>query len=358
MDTLYKKAVTGIVVVSFLILLQLIFIFLQKKIERQEKLDTDIKNVPHLFRATLLAFGDINLGRKVGTRIFNGEINHPFEKINLRADSADIVFANLESPLSDQKGVTVDPKNNLIFTGPSQAAKSLANAGITLVSTANNHALDFGPKALLETIAELQKENILHVGTAKKRETLFDPLIIEKNNIKFAIFGVTSSVNFSPKNWRDIVASADTVELLKQIERCRESVDFLILSYHGGVEYTNKPVRTAVNFAEWCLRNGVDLVLGHHPHVTFGITRVNGKIIVHSLGNFVFNQPQQYWTRRSYGIKFFFAKSDTGKSVGIEKILPLNVGRQTERLTDSTEYKKLLARTNKLSNFDVSLYWK
>ena len=120
----------------------------------------------------------------------------------------------------------------------------------------------------------------------------------------------------------------------------------------------NQGIRTAVNFAKWCVRNGIDLVLGHHPHVTFGITRGNGKIIVHSLGNFVFNQPQQYWTRRSYGIKFFFAKSDTGKSVGIEKILPLNVGRQTERLTDSTEYKKLLARTNKLSNFDVSLYWK
>ena len=358
MDTLYKKAVTGIIIVSFLILLQLIFIFLQRKNERQENLDADSRETPRLFRATLLAFGDINLGRKVGTRIFHGEINHPFEKIDLRADSADIVFANLESPLSDQNGVTVDPKNNLVFTGPSQAAKSLANAGITLVSTANNHALDFGTKALGETIENLQKENILHIGTSKSRERLFDPLIIEKNNIKFAIFGVTASVNFSPKNWRNSVAYADTVELLKQIERCRNSVDFLIVSYHGGIEYTNKPVKKAVSFAEWCVRNGADLVLGHHPHVTFGITQANGKIIVHSLGNFVFNQPQYYWTQRSYGVKFFFAKSDTGKSVRIEKIFPLNVGRQTERLTDSTELKKLLARTNKLSNFDVSLYWK
>lgn len=365
---MYRKAIAVIITVTFLILLELVFLYLQKRIVLSDRSAAEVEERSKIFSASLLAFGDINLGRSAGQRILQGEIDFPFEKINVRKYSADIVFANLESPLSDQNGKTVDPKNNLVFTGPPQGAESLSRAGITVVSTANNHALDFGVKALAETIENLHSQQVLHVGTSIDKEKLFQPLIIEKNKIKFAIFAITSFVNFSPKNWRNVVASLDIVTIGKYIARYRNSVDFVILSYHGGVEYANKPATTVIQFAEWCINNGVDVVLGHHPHVTYGINVVTdlspealtkgGKIIVHSLGNFIFNQPQHYWTQRSYGIKIRFEKTSAKRNIAIEKIIPLRVAKQTTELTDSAEVNKLIQRTQKLSNINVSQYWK
>lgn len=293
----------------------------------------------------------------IGQRILKGEIDYPFQRINLSEDSADIVFANLESQLSEQNGETVSRSSNIVFTGPPAAARSLRNAGFYVVSTANNHALDYGIGALKETIDRLTAENISLVGTATSSRNLYKPLLIEKNNIKFAIFAVTAFVNFNPKQWTEVVATTDTIRLKREIEKIRDSVDVILLSYHGGVEYTLRPAAHVRQFADWCVDNGIDVFIGHHPHVTFGVHKRAEKIIVHSLGNFVFYQPQYYWTQRSYGIKFWFEKQDSAVRFGIDKFIPLKVGLQTERLADSAEITKLKNRTQRLSNFDLTTYW-
>jgi poly-gamma-glutamate capsule biosynthesis protein CapA/YwtB (metallophosphatase superfamily) len=79
--------------------------------------------------------------------------------------------------------------------------------------------------------------------------------------------------------------------------------------------------------------------------------------IVHSLGNFVFFQPQHYWTQRSYGIKFFIEKKDTVTTIAVSRLYPVDVSMQTKPLTDSTERNKLIQRTQQLSNIDLSNYW-
>jgi poly-gamma-glutamate capsule biosynthesis protein CapA/YwtB (metallophosphatase superfamily) len=308
-------------------------------------------------RITLLAFGDINLGRMIGQRIINGDIDFPFGKIDFSKDSADIIFANLESQISDQKGETVSPLSNVVFTAPPEAALSLRNAGITIVSTANNHAFDYGMNAAYETLDHLTKQNILFVGTSHNQQNVFQPLIVEEKTIKIAIFAVTEFVNFNPKGWQTVAAAIDTVQLWSEITKIRDSVDVIIMSCHGGDEYTTRPTTTIRQFAEWCAAHGVDIFLGHHPHVTHGVDTASGKIIVHSLGNFVFYQPQHYWTQRSYGIKFIIEKTDSTVRCKIEKFIPLDVGFQTRRLTDTAEIRKLKARTQHLSNFDLTPFW-
>ena len=319
---------------------------------------TEQKNIESVFSVTFLAFGDVNLGRTVGQKILKISTRYPFEKYSIKQDSADIVFANLESQVSDQHGETGHPKFNLIFTAPPEAAVTLQQSGIDIVSTANNHALDYGISALEETIDRLQQANIRFVGTSKLKENLFLPLIFKKNNIKFAIFGVTSFVNMTFKDWRNYVATADTVQLLKEIKKVRDSVDVIIVSFHGGVEYTDAPAQKVMQFAEWCTGNGVDIFLGHHPHVTYGIKKEGNRFIVYSLGNFVFFQPQRYWTQRGYGIKFFIEKKKgSAATITIAKLFPVNVSMQTTPLTDSTERSKLMKRTQNLSNFDLTQYW-
>ncbi len=352
-----RKALGGIIIVTFLLFSEIILLRVFH-VSPQNKISvSNIPEIPKVYRTTMLAFGDVNLGRWLGQRILKGEIDYPFARIQLKKEAADLVFVNLESPISDQKGETGDPKNNLVFTGPPQGIQTLKNAGINIVSTANNHALDYHEGALFETIDRLMKDSIKFIGSGKDKEKLYYPLIIEKNNIKFAIFAVTSFMNFTPKNWRNVVAYADTNKLLPKIKEIRQQVDVVIMSYHGGIEYAEKPAGAVKSFSRWCIDNGIDVFIGHHPHVSYGIEKVKNKIIIHSLGNFVFLQPHHYWAQRSYGVKLVFEKRDSAVTIGIEKILPLEVSFQTRILADKKELQKLFTRTQNLSNIDLSSVW-
>ena len=112
----------------------------------------------------LAAGGDVNFGRECGQAILRDISYAPFADLNEAWTSADVRFVNLESQLSDQHGLTQSPTHRLIFTGPPGGADVLANARVSLVSTANNHAWDFGKSALFETIANLERAEIAGNG--------------------------------------------------------------------------------------------------------------------------------------------------------------------------------------------------
>ncbi len=353
MKNTLTKAIIGIIVSTLLIISEILLLFLDR---RHEPIPEQKREVT-AYSVQFLAFGDVNLGRTVGQKILKINVHYPFDKYSIRQDSADIVFANLESQISDQNGETGHPKFNLIFTAPPEAVQTLLQSGIDIVSTANNHAFDYGIDALKETIDRLQQANIRFVGTSKDNTDPFKPLIIKKNSIKFAIFSVTSFVNITVNGWRRYIATPDTVRLMQEILAIKDSVDVVVMSYHGGVEYTDVPAQKVKIFANWCVDNGVDIFLGHHPHVSYGIMKKGKSFIVHSLGNFVFFQPQHYWTQRSYGIKFFIEKKDTVTTIAVSRLYPVDVSMQTKPLTDSTERNKLIQRTQQLSNIDLSNYW-
>lgn len=109
---------------------------------------------------SILFCGDINLGRKIGKKLLKGDSIYPFYYVRDEFFKNDIVFGNLESQLSDQNGETQHRKYNLIFTGPPEGAKSLRINGINIVSTANNHAFDYGKRAFDETIENLTSQGI------------------------------------------------------------------------------------------------------------------------------------------------------------------------------------------------------
>ena len=357
-----NKSIAGIVLTTLLIISELILSRITDLQpppvhETPARLDSLVIVIPQKNRIRIAVYGDINLGRMVGQRILNGETGFPFERLDLRKDSVDILFANLESPLSDQNGETVSPLSNIVFTGPPDGAKSLKDAGFTVVSTANNHSLDYGVNGLRQTLRFLDEVQILHCGTSTHTDSLYVPLFIEKNNIKFVIFAVTTFMNFNPKNWRAYVAADDTVKLGEEIRKARSLADVILVSIHGGTESGSAPDRSIRKLYAWCARNGVDIVLGHHPHVTYGIERIGRTIVVQSLGNLVFFQPQHVWTQRSYGIHFIVEKTDTSLSFDIESIIPLHVGFQTERMSDTIQVRRLQKRTQALSNFDLSTYW-
>ncbi|MEW6510700.1 MAG: CapA family protein [Bacteroidota bacterium] len=318
-------------------------------LRRGERSPVGTKALATTARVSLLALGDINLGRNVGQRILNGDTLYAFALAMDTLRAYDVVFANLESNISDQKGRTEHPHNNIIFTAPPAAAYALRRAGITVVSTANNHALDFGLAAKEQTIAYLDGAGIAHAGTAARGGPLYAPAIVTVRGIRLAFFAVTDVMNSTGNGWHKHVAAADTAELLPAVRRARDSVDVVIVSYHGGQEYGERVTARTDSLSSDLLRGGVGLVLGHHPHVPYGLDAVGSRIAVHSLGNFVFKQPERYWTRYSYALAAVVAKDSGRARIESIRVLPLKADYQPEFLNGGTDAANVRDRVRMMS---------
>jgi poly-gamma-glutamate synthesis protein (capsule biosynthesis protein) len=304
----------------------------------------------------LLALGDVNLGRRVGQVILKGDTLYPFARVADTLRGYDFVFANLESNISDQQGRTEHPRNNMIFTAPPAAAEALKRAGVRVVATANNHALDFGVSARDQTIRYLDSAGIAHCGTSGGGKNLYHPALLRANGIRIAFFAVTDLMNGTGVRWRDLVASADTGGLLPAIRAFRDSADVVVVSYHGGIEYAPEASARTRDFARQVLEGGADIVLGHHPHIPYGIGTEGGKVAAHSLGNFVFMQPDRYWTRFSYALSFDIVRDATGTRIRSLRALPLRAGFQPEFLAPGDEAANIRERVRLLSSQDVQEY--
>jgi poly-gamma-glutamate synthesis protein (capsule biosynthesis protein) len=180
----------------------------------------------------------------------------------------------------------------LIFTGPPGGAETLAQAGVSVVSTANNHAWDYGRSAFFETLDNLGRARVAHAGTGRTLADAYEPVVREVRGRRLAIVAVTHIWNAGPieqHEGRNYVAWARLSRLRSALVKARASADFVILSYHGGVEYIDAPPDPTRHFLESAVKTGlVDVVIGHHPHVPQGVGFIAGRPVFYSLGNFVF----------------------------------------------------------------------
>ena len=241
-------------------------------------------------RLVLVAGGDVELARAMGQRLLRDPATEPLASIAPLLASGDVRFVNLESQLSEQGGVTISRDNPLVFVGPPVGADALARARITVVSTANNHAWDFGRRAFMETLENLDRVGVRHVGTGRTREEARRPVILEHEGHRLALLAVTDIWNQGPLAEhvaRDLVADADRERLPQQVAELRRdpSLDSIVVSYHGGDEYQDAPMLRTRRLLQALIDAGADAVLGHHVHVVQGIEWRRGRPILYSLGN-------------------------------------------------------------------------
>ncbi|MGA9120530.1 MAG: CapA family protein [Bacteroidota bacterium] len=293
----------------------------------------------------MLCLGDVNLGRHVGQVLLRGDTLYPWRYIADSLHQYDIVFANLESNLSDQGGLTEDPRSNTVFTGPPSGAASLERGGITVVSTANNHAMDFGLRALQQTCALLDQAHVAHAGSARDSSEVYAPALLSVRGLRVALFASTEFINGArDAAWQKVVASPDTGRLFPLIRKTRDSADVIIVSIHGGVEYNPAPAPGLLRFAREAVDAGADVVLGHHPHVPYAVFTWHGGIIAPSLGNCVFKQPFTYWTQRSFALSLEFRKNGDGKVSTTYRCYPLHAGYQPRFLAPGPEFDAVMKR--------------
>lgn len=262
----------------------------------------------------LLLGGDVNLGRGTGQRLLREPGYQPLRFMKSLFDSADFRFVNLESQLSDQQGVTQSKHSRLVFTGPPGGAVTLKAAGIDLVSVANNHMWDFGKAALLETLVNLDRAGVGYAGaSATAGKAAYEPVSVEVRGLRVAVFAVTHIWNQGPMNehpGRHHVAWADYSTLKPLIAEAKRDHDVVLLSYHGGAEYVDAPMTWTRDFVRAVMRAGVDVFVGHHPHVPQGVGWADSRPVFYSLGNLVFPMHSDHpWTGTSFLARLTWKKS-------------------------------------------------
>jgi poly-gamma-glutamate synthesis protein (capsule biosynthesis protein) len=209
-----------------------------------------------------------------------------FERVAPYVQHADIAFCNLESPISG-RGQRLGKK--YAFNAPPEAARGLAEAGFDVVSLANNHCLDFGAEALSDTLENLDKHKVKCAGLSTGRAPQ-EPVLLEVKGVRIAYLAYQDP-NICPPEFGTFPtrpASAKKETILSDIARVRSQADLLVVSLHWGIEDQPKPNAAHKQLAHAVIDAGAHIVAGHHPHVQQEPEIYNGRLIIYSMGNFVF----------------------------------------------------------------------
>jgi poly-gamma-glutamate capsule biosynthesis protein CapA/YwtB (metallophosphatase superfamily) len=180
---------------------------------------------------------------------------------------------------------------NLIFNGDPRGIRSLTTAGVDLVSLANNHAMDHGRLALIDTLAALDHAGIGHAGAGLNTTAAWRPAIVTVKGRRIAYVTATQILpaHFLPSSTRAGVANGhDLKKLLATVRAANKMADIVIVSVHWGREQSFTANASQRHDARALIDAGADVVLSHHPHVMQGIDSYKGKLIAYSLGNFLF----------------------------------------------------------------------
>jgi len=213
---------------------------------------------------------------------------YPFKNIAEITNSAEVTFGNLESPLST-RGARGDQLYS--FRGDPESVKGLVYAGFKVLNLANNHSYDYGKKAFEETLEILKKNKIQTIGAGKNLEEARRPAIFDLGDLKVAFLGYDLSPGaVGARENSPGVAKARHAWIIKDLEKAKEKADFVVVSFHWGIEYQDFPTEYQKSLAHMAIDCGADIVVGHHPHTFQGIELYKGKLIAYSLGNFVFDQ--------------------------------------------------------------------
>jgi len=271
----------------------------------------------------LIFGGDIMLSRTVNAQMEKYQnYSWPLVKISPLFSEADLAIANLESPFLVANNYKV-PTGSFAFKANPKSASALILAGFDILSLANNHILNQGAAGLYDTTAILDKAGIAYTGLAAK-----NLVIKESQGIKFAFLSYTYSADSK------LVANMlDISQVKKDIISAKSQADVIVVLMHAGTEYTSAPNKQQIDFAHEVIDTGADLVIGSHPHWPQTVENYQGKTIIYSLGNLVFDQMWSKETSRGLVAKIYF------KDKKIDKIdyIPIDIKDygQAEIMADS-----------------------
>ena len=296
---------------------------------QKEQQNSETKQDKEEIHITMTAIGDIMCHNSQYKDAYNSntgtyDFSYVFTDINEYVNSADISIGNLETTFAGkEKGYSNYPR----FNTPEQLATNLKDFGIDVVSTANNHCMDANYTGLVSTLKYLDEAGIAHTGTNETKEKQNEILVKDVNGIKIAFLSFTYGTNGIPvpTDKSFAVNLIDEELILEQIRLAKEQdPDLICTNMHWGIEYQLKQNAEQEKLADLLFENGVDIILGSHPHVlqpmekktvTLEDRTTKNCFVIYSLGNFMSGQTKEN-TRNSVILNIYITKNgETGKTL-------------------------------------------
>nr|MBF6634769.1 CapA family protein [Planococcus sp. (in: firmicutes)] len=249
--------------------------------------------------ATLSAVGDILIHERVYKDALTEEgydFNPMLETVKPFMEQADITVANSESIIGGSEiGLSTYPA----FNSPYEVGDALKQAGVDVVTLANNHTLDRGVPAIENAVRYWDQIGMVHAGSYLSADDRSAIALMTRNDITFSFLSYTYGTNGieTPAGRDYLVNRIDPAIIQQDLKRAREKSDVVVLNLHFGVEYQKMPNAEQIELAQFAAENGADIILGHHPHVLQPpewIDTADGRkvFVVYSLGNFLSGQDE------------------------------------------------------------------
>lgn len=253
---------------------------------------------------TLTAIGDVMCHNTQYMDAYDSDtgtydFSYVFDNISSYTKTANICIGNLETSFAgEDRGYSNYPT----FNSPDSLADSLKSIGVDVLSTAGNHALDMGFSGLSRTIDVLDKADISHLGTYKTQEDQDKVLIKYVKGVKIAFIDYTYGTNgiSVPSDKKFCINLIDKDLIKKHIETAKnQNADMIVACMHWGTEYQTKQNSEQEELADFLFQNGVNVIIGNHPHVIQPmekrtVTLEDGStrdgFVVYALGNFICDQ--------------------------------------------------------------------
>ncbi len=292
---------------------------------------TTVTSTPTPCEVKLVAVGDNLIHKKVidsGLKK-NGTYNydHLFDHLREDFEQADIAVINQETIFGTKKmGYSGYPR----FNSPTEIGDAVRKAGFDVVLHATNHVMDMGMEGLENTLSYWDDyPEIEVVGIHDSLESNQSISIVEKNGIRIALLNCTYGTNGIPvpKNKLFMVDGFDEKTLKRDIKKAKEQADFVIVFPHWGTEYVYKQNKFQDQWTSFFAEQGVDMVIGTHPHVLqpveWVISSTGHKMLVYySLGNYV--STMDYTDRMLGGMAEVCIKKDiTGTYIKMASLTPI-----------------------------------
>lgn len=292
--------------------------------------EQSIKNKSTTF--TMTALGDTLCHNTQYWDAYNKEtgvydFSYVYEDIMSYTKASDITIGSLETTFAgEDRGYSNYPT----FNTPDSLAEALKNIGVDIISLAGNHALDYGYTGLCRTIDVLDNVGISHLGTYKTAEDQEKILVQNVKGLSIAFINYTYGTNGIPlPSGKDYCVNLIDKNLIKkQIEQAKsQNVDIIVACMHWGTEYRTTANSEQEELADFLFENGVDIILGNHPHVLEPmekriITLPDGTekevFVVYALGNFTADQRDEI-TRDSAILNLTITKNSDNK-ISIDKV--------------------------------------
>lgn len=273
----------------------------------------DVKPADRTARMTLALAGDTMLGRGVAELLASSPSEAVFAPAVVEAvQEANLFVLNLECCISTRGAPWPDPRKPFFFRAPPAAVEALSQLGVDCVTLANNHALDFGSEALLDTLEHLRAAGIAPVGAGADVEAARSPVVLEANGFRRAVIGVTDHpADFAAGPDTPGVAFAPLGEELPTwlVHAVRSAeADAVLVAPHWGPNMATRPLSGIESAAAGLLDAGATVIAGHSAHVFHGVA---GRVL-YDLGDFVDDYASDPVRRNDLGLLFLLTLDASG----------------------------------------------